>query len=385
MECFRGRAWAEIDFDAMRFNIESIKKAIRKDTKIIAVIKADAYGHGALQTASMLEREERVWGYAVATGQEALALCMNQVKKPVLILGYAFPEDYGLLLENDVRPAVYMYDAAKALSEKAVEMGKICKVHIKIDTGMARIGIVPDADGLALIRRIAQLPGLEIEGIFTHFASSDEEDTAKAYRQLKIFQEFAAKAEAALDMRIPMKHCANSAAIARMPEADMNAVRAGIILYGLWPSAEVKAEGRIRLKPVLSLRAAVIYVKTVPKGQEISYGGTFTTARETKVATISIGYGDGYPRSLSNAGYVLVKGKRAPVIGRVCMDQLMVDVTDIGDELQVGDVVTLIGADGEECITLEELGERSGRFNYEFACGLSGRIMRVYLPDMEQL
>lgn len=375
------RVWAEVDLDAVLFNIESIKKNINKDTKIIAVIKADGYGHGAEHIARMLEREEQVWGYAVATAEEAFSLREHKLSKPILILGYAFPYSYEQLIEYDIRPTVYMLDSAQMLSDAAVKIGKTCQIHIKIDTGMTRIGIYPDDDGIALIQQISKLPGLEIEGIFTHFATADEADKTKTYHQISLFKEYVNKLQQILDFQIPMKHCSNSAGIIELPEANMDAVRAGIILYGLWPSEEVKADAKIQLKPVLTLKSRIIYIKTVPKGQEISYGGTFTTERDTRVATICIGYGDGYPRSLSNTGDVLLKGKRAPILGRVCMDQFMIDVTDIDAGICVGDKVTLIGKDGDACITMEELGTLSGRFNYELACDLGKRIPRIYKLD----
>lgn len=375
------RVWAEVDLDAVLFNIESIKKNINKDTKIIAVIKADGYGHGAEHIARMLEREKQVWGYAVATAEEAFSLREHKLSKPILILGYAFPYSYEQLIEYDIRPTVYMLDSAQMLSDAAVKIGKTCQIHIKIDTGMTRIGIYPDDDGIALIQQISKLPGLEIEGIFTHFATADEADKTKTYHQISLFKEYVNKLQQILDFQIPMKHCSNSAGIIELPEANMDAVRAGIILYGLWPSEEVKADAKIQLKPVLTLKSRIIYIKTVPKGQEISYGGTFTTERDTRVATICIGYGDGYPRSLSNTGDVLLKGKRAPILGRVCMDQFMIDVTDIDAGICVGDKVTLIGKDGDACITMEELGILSGRFNYELACDLGKRIPRIYKLD----
>lgn len=375
------RAWAEIDLDALQFNIECIKKSIDKKTKIIAVIKTDGYGHGASPIARILENEEQVWGYAVATAEEAFSLREGRIRKPILILGYTFPYSYEQMIEEGVRSAVFTYEAAKELSDTAVAVGKKCKIHLKIDTGMARIGIHPDTDGVELIRQIMGLPGLEIEGIFTHFATADEADTTKTYQQMMLFKEYVERIEGRLGLAIPMKHCSNSAGIAGIPEANMDAVRAGIILYGLWPSDEVQAAGRIQLRPVLSLKSRVVYVKTVPQGQEISYGGTYTTTRDTRVATVCIGYGDGYPRSLSNCGHVLVKGQRAPVIGRVCMDQFMIDVTDIDLPVRVGDQVTLIGRDGGETITMEELGALSGRFNYELACDIGKRIPRIYKLD----
>lgn len=375
------RAWAEVNLDAILFNIESIKKNISDHTKIIAVIKTDGYGHGAEHIARILENEDRVWGYAVATAEEAFALRDSNIRKPILILGYTFPYSYERLIEDDIRPTVFMLDSAKELSDKAVMSGKKCRIHIKIDTGMTRIGIHPDDEGIELIRQIAALPGLEIEGIFTHFATADEADKTKAYGQMELFKAYTERIQKELNLDIPMKHCSNSAGIVEMPEANMDAVRAGIILYGLWPSAVVKADKKIDLEPVLSLKSRIVYVKTVPEGQEISYGGTFTTIRDTRVATICLGYGDGYPRSLSNIGYVLVKGQRAPILGRVCMDQFMIDVTDIDADICVGDKVTLIGKSGEEMISMEELGELSGRFNYELACDLGKRVPRIYKLD----
>lgn len=375
------RVWAEVDLDAIVENVNTIRNNINKETQIICVIKTDGYGHGAIPIAKALEREDGVWGYAVATAEEAHALREQNLIKPILILGYTFPYCYERIIEDEVRPAVYMYDTAKLLSEKAVSMGRSCKIHLKIDTGMTRIGMTADAEGLALIRQICELPGLEIEGIFTHFATADETDKRKTLQQLQKFQTFVEMVEQELDIQIPMKHCSNSAGILEMPQANMDAVRAGIILYGLWPSKEVQDEHKVTLVPSLTLKTRVVYVKVVPRNTEISYGGTFTTFRDTHVATLCIGYGDGYPRSLSNVGYVLVNGQKAPILGRVCMDQLMIDVTDVDGDVCVGDAVTLIGRDGEEEITMEELGELSGRFNYELSCDLGKRIPRIYKVD----
>jgi len=372
------RVWAEIDLDAIGFNIESIKKNINENTKIVAVIKADGYGHGAVMIAKRLESDSRVWGFAVATAAEAMELRNSGIQKPILILSYTFASDYQELIKKEVRLAVFTFEMASALSETAQKLGECCKVHIKVDTGMTRIGVQPDSDAIELIKRISELKNIEIEGVFTHFARADEKDKTKAYEQLDKFKSFIKQIEETTAIKIPIKHCSNSAGIAELPEANMDMVRAGIILYGLWPSKEVQEGGKIELRPALSLKSKVIYVKTVPAGREISYGGTFTTKRETRVATICIGYGDGYPRSLSNKGYVLINGQRAPILGRVCMDQFMVDVTDVTGEVQTGSVVTLIGKDGEETITMETLGALSERFNYELACDLGKRIPRVY-------
>ena len=375
------RAWAEIDLDALQFNVASIRKCIDQGTKIIAVIKTDGYGHGASQIAQLLEDERQVWGYAVATAEEAFSLRADGIQKPILILGYTFPYSYGQMISGQVRATVFTCEAAEALSDIAVASGQICRIHIKIDTGMTRIGIHPDDEGVALIRRIAGLPGLEIEGIFTHFATADEADRTKTYHQMTLFREYVDRIERDLGIRIPMRHCSNSAGIVEIPEANMDAVRAGIILYGLWPSDEVQTDGKIQLRPMLSLKSRVVYVKTVPEGQEISYGGTFTTTRDPRVATVCIGYGDGYPRSLSNLGDVIIKGQRVPILGRVCMDQFMIDVTDVRVPVRVGDQVTLIGREGDACITMEELGALSGRFNYELACDIGKRIPRIYKRD----
>ena len=375
------RVWAEVDLDAVSCNIQSIQQKIQKTTKIIAVVKTDGYGHGAIPIARLLEQNQSVWGYAVATAEEALVLRENGIRKNIMILGYTFPYSYQQLIEWEIRQTVFMYDVAQLLSQQAQNMGKVCKIHIKVDTGMTRIGIEPDAEGIAFVKKVSKLPALEIEGIFTHFATADEADKTKTYRQLQMFQAFVQQLEQKEGIYIPMKHCANSAGIAQLPEAGMDAVRAGIILYGLWPSKEVEASGEIQLKPVLSLKSRIVYIKTVPANQEISYGGTFTTTRETRIATICIGYGDGYPRSLSNIGSVLINGQRAPIAGRVCMDQFMVDVTDVSGEICIGQSVTLIGADGENTITMEEIGEQSGRFNYELACDLGKRVPRIYKLD----
>ena len=339
------RAWAEIDLDALQFNIESIKNSIDKKTKIIAVIKTDGYGHGASQIASVLEDEEQVWGYAVATAEEAFSLREGRIRKPILILGYTFPYSYEQMIEEGVRSTVFTYEAAKELSDIAVAAGKKCKIHLKIDTGMTRIGIHPDDEGMALIRKISGLPGLQIEGIFTHFATADEADRTKTYHQMTLFKEYADRVDDELGIRIPMRHCSNSAGIAGIPEANMDAVRAGIILYGLWPSQQVQKD-LVKLTPALSLYSRIIYIKEIKEGTPVSYGGTFTAPCDMRIATVPAGYGDGYPRGLSGKGYVLVHGKKAAVLGRVCMDQFMVDVTDI-PEVEEGSVAILYGSDGK--------------------------------------
>lgn len=370
------RIYATIDLDAVTWNLENMKKNISEDTKIIAVLKADAYGHGAVPIAQHIESLPYIWGMAVACVEEGIELREAGIKKPILILGYTFAEDYPTIIEHDMRPAVFTFEMAQHLSDAAVKMNQTAKIHIKIDTGMGRIGYRDMDEAVPEILKISKLPQIEIEGIFTHFARADENETTPAYIQLEKFQKFIQKLEEN-GLSIPMKHCSNSAGIIRMKEANMNAVRAGIILYGLYPSDEVEKEP-VPLRPVMELKTHISYLKTVEKGTAISYGGTFVTKKETKVATIPVGYADGYCRGLSNKGYVLIHGKKAPIIGRVCMDQFMVDVTEIKDA-KILDEVTLLGRDGKEKITLEELGNISGRFNYEFACCISKRVPRIYL------
>lgn len=370
------RVCAVVDLDAAVENMEQMRKKLCPETKMLAVIKANGYGHGAVQIAKKLEGLKYVSGYAVATVEEALQLKRNGLYKPILILGYTFPDCYSELVDQDIRPAVFRMDMARELSEEALRQGKVLHIHIKVDTGMSRIGISPDDVGLEFVRQVAELKGLNIEGIFTHFARADEKDKSNALQQFKRFTDFVERVEKELSLQIPLKHCANSAAIMELPETQMDLVRAGISLYGLWPSEEMDKSG-ISLYPLFSLYSHIVYIKTVPAGTPVSYGGTYVTEKKQRIATIPVGYGDGYPRGLSGKGEVLIRGKRAPILGRVCMDQFIVDVTEI-PEAENGDLVTLIGGDGNERITMEELGELSGRFNYELACDLGSRIPRVY-------
>ena len=369
------RIQADIDLDAFAFNLESIKNNLKEDTKIITVLKADGYGHGALPLAREAVKDPRVWGVAVATVEEAEELRQGGIRKPLLILGYTYEENYEQIAREEFRPAVFKLSMARKLSQAAVKNNTVVNVHIKIDTGMSRIGYRDLETAVPEIMEISRLPGIRIEGLFTHFARADEKKTDPAYVQFRKFQEFQ-KALEAQGLEIPICHCSNSAGIIRMPEANLNAVRAGVILYGLYPSEDVDKEP-VPLKPVMELKSHIAYIKTVEAGVQISYGGTFTTQRETRVATIPVGYADGYARGLSNKGSVLIRGKRAPILGRVCMDQFMVDVTDIPQAQELDEVV-LLGRSKDAQITMEELGELSGRFNYEFACCISKRVPRIY-------
>lgn len=370
------RVWAEVDLDAIWENMVHMKENIAEKTKILAVIKTDGYGHGGVPIAKMLEQLDFMFGYAAATYEEAHVLREAGVKKPILILGYTFPYCYEELIREEIRPAVYRRDTVEELVAAAAKVGQKAKVHIKVDTGMGRIGITPDEEGLEFVRFLMGHPELEVEGIFTHFAKSDEADKTSANHQLELFQNFIERVQTELGLAIPVKHCSNSAAILEMPQANMDMVRAGITTYGLYPSEEVRKD-IVPLRAAMSLYSHIVYCKTIHAGQSVSYGGLFTAQKDTRVATIPVGYGDGYPRSLSGKGYVLIRGKKAPILGRVCMDQFMVDISEIPGVME-GDKVTLLGVDGTERITAEELGELSGRFNYEFVCDLGKRIPRVY-------
>ncbi len=372
------RIYAKIDLDAARHNLNAVYKLIKPDTKVIAVIKTDGYGHGAIPIATELEPVEYLYGFAVATAEEALQLRRHGIQKPILILGYVFQEHYPQLIEQEIRLTVFTQEMAEQLAKDAQKLNKDVLIHIKIDTGMNRIGMQAKEESVKIIAQIASLPHIIPEGIFTHFARADEADKSAANEQLIQFEQMIKMTEAA-GIHIPYRHCANSAGIIDLPQTHMDLVRAGIILYGLWPSEEVQKE-RIDLQPVLELLSHVAYVKQLEAGKSISYGGTYTTKKTQTIATIPAGYGDGYPRSLSNQGYVLIHGKKAPIVGRVCMDQFMVDVTDI-PQVKTGDKVVLVGKDGEEVITLETLALLSGRFHYEFTCCLSKRIPRVYYKN----
>lgn len=372
------RVHADIDLDAILHNMEQMHRLIDPHTQMIAVIKTDGYGHGAIPIAREFESVDYVYGYAVATEEEALALRADDIKKPILILGYTFPEQYEALLRAEISPAIFTLESAKLLSETAVQLNVTAHIHIKLDTGMGRVGFLVSEESADVIAQISKLPHMMIEGMFTHFAKADEKDKSSANKQLAEYHHMVDMLRSR-GVEIPLKHCSNSAGILDLPQANLDLVRAGITLYGLHPSDEVHLE-RMEMQPVLSLKSRVVHVKRLPAGYGISYGATYVTPSERVIATIPVGYGDGYARSLSNCGDVLIRGKRAPICGRVCMDQFMVDVTDIPD-VCVGDTVTLIGRDGEEQITLEELGEKSGRFNYEFACDLGKRIPRVFYKN----
>lgn len=383
------RVYATVNLDAIHSNVEHMKANMEPQVKMMGVIKTDGYGHGAIPIAKELEPLEYMYGFATATIEEAFILKQSGVKKPIVVLGHTFPYCYERMVQEEIRPTVFSYDMVKQLAlvnakwnEKEQKPHPGCeirrtKVHIKVDTGMSRIGICPDEEGIRFVKQVISLPEIEIEGIYTHLARADEEDKTSAKKQVEVFQQFISQIKEVTGYDIPICHCSNSAGIIEIKEAGMNMVRAGIALYGLWP---LEKNDMITLTPAMEIKSQIIFMKEVKPGTEISYGGTFVTDRQTKIATIPVGYGDGYPRGLSNKGYVLIRGQKAPILGRVCMDQFMVDVTDI-KEVKEGDAVTLLGKDGVESITMEELGEISGRFNYELACCIGKRVPRVYIKS----
>lgn len=367
------RVKANIDLDAICENIKETRTVINPGTKIMGIIKADGYGHGAIPIARALN--ELVDEYGVAILEEGLELRRAGIQKPILILGFTPSEQHKDMIAYDIMTTVFQYDMAEKISKEACRQGKIAKIHIKIDTGMGRIGFKIEDESVDSIKRISQLPGIKIEGIFSHFSKSDETDKTFAKKQLEKFLAMV-KALEEQGVIIPTKHIANSAAIIDMPQANLDMVRSGISTYGMYPSEEVNKQ-TLKLRPAMEVKAYVIFVKTVEKGTLIGYNGTFETKRKSVIATIPVGYADGYSRALSNKGRVLIHGKVAPIIGRVCMDQFMVDVTDI-EGVKQGDVVTLVGRDGKEFISLEELGNTANSFNYEAACDFGKRIPRVY-------
>lgn len=375
------RVYAGIDLSAVIANLEAIHKRTHENTQVLAIIKTDAYGHGALPIAKAIEEVPYLWGYGVATVDEAKRLIDDGRTKPILVLGVSFDEQYETIIEYDIRSCVCDLETALTLSKLAVAKKKNCHIHIKIDTGMNRIGFQVNEETAKVIEQISVLPNICIEGIFTHFAKADEFDKTETFQQIALFRKMCDMLEEK-GITIPFKHCSNSAGIVDVPDANMNMVRAGIILYGLWPSEEVNKEN-ITLKPVMSLKSRISFLKELEAGRSISYGGTYITPSKKLIATIPVGYGDGYARGLSNAGYVLIRGQKAPICGRVCMDQFMVDVTHIKGVMQ-GDEVTLLGKDKDSQITMEELGEISGRFNYEFACLITPRVPRVYFYNPQK-
>jgi alanine racemase len=373
-----GRVFETVDLDAVRHNMEAMRANLTEGTKMIGVVKSDGYGHGSVPVAMAID--PYVWGYAVATVEEGVILRKHGIEKPILVLGVVPADGYDLLIQYGIASAVFQYKRASLLSEAALRAGKKAVIHLVVDTGMSRIGLPVTEEAADEAVKIKSLSGIEVEGLFTHFAKADETDKTATNRQMEEYRRFT---DLLLDrgVEIPILHCSNSAGILDLPAANFHAVRAGISIYGLYPSNEVDKE-TVKLRPVMGLKSVVTYIKTIAPGTAVSYGGTFVADKEMVIATIPVGYGDGYPRNLSGKGEVLIRGQRARILGRVCMDQFMVDVTDI-EGVEEDDEAVLIGKQGENEISVEDIAEACGGFHYEILCDIGKRVPRVYIQGGE--
>lgn len=368
------RVCAQIDLAAVQKNIEAIRASIRKESKLMVVLKADGYGHGAVPIAKRIDDIADAYGVAIV--EEAVELREVGIQKPILILGYTASHLYDKLIQYDITQTIFQYETAYELNEVAKKAGKTVRIHIKLDTGMSRIGFSATEQSIEEIVKISKLSNLSMEGIFTHFAKADEIDKGATTLQYQRFMEMLEQLEQR-GVRFAIRHASNTAAIIDLPEYNLDMVRCGIGTYGMYPSVDVQ-KNRVVLTPAMELKTHVSYVKELPKGVGISYNGTYVTERPMRVATIPVGYGDGYPRLLSSKGRVLIHGKSAPILGRICMDQFMVDVSDI-PQVKQNDDVTLMGRDGYECIPAEEIAGFAGTLNYEIVCEVGKRIPRVYI------
>ena len=363
-------SYVKIDLDVIARNFAAIQK--KAGVPVIAVVKADAYGHGAVQVARLLEGKCAFFG--VSSMLEALELRQAGLTTPILILGHTPPAAFADAIRLGIRPAIFRYSDALALSEEAEKQRVKAPFHFAVDTGMSRIGFQATQEAADICAKIAALPGLQPEGLFSHFATADCEDLSRSREQISRFDAFDAMLKQR-GIQIPIRHLDNSAGLMNF-DHHYEMVRSGIVTYGLYPSNEV-SEDLLPLTPALSWHSRVTHVKLLEPGRQISYGGTFVTEKPTMVATVPVGYADGYRRCLSSRFYVLIRGKRAPILGRICMDQLMVDVTDIPN-VQPEDPVVLVGKDGDEKITMEQISAEAYSFNYEFVCGISRRVPRIY-------
>ena len=363
--------WVEIDLDAIEQNFEAVCK--KAAVPAMAVIKADAYGHGAIPVARLLQDKCAFFG--VSSMLEAMELRQAGLRTPILILGYTPVHAFPAAIREGIRPTIFRWEDALALSKAAVEAGITAPFHFAVDTGMSRIGFQPTEKSADICAKIAQLPGLNAEGLFSHFATADCEDLSRAGKQAERFARFDAMLKER-GVEIPIRHLDNSAGLMNF-DRHYEMVRSGIVTYGMYPSGEVSPE-LLALKPALKWLSRITHIKTLPAGREIGYGGTYVTTKDTVVATIPVGYADGYRRNLSGRFHVLIRGRKAPILGRICMDQLMVDVTGIPDAA-LHDQVVLVGQSEEETITVEEIAEVADSFNYEFVCGISRRVPRIYI------
>ena len=371
-------AWAEINLSNLDYNIKNIRRKVGEDREIIGVIKADGYGHGSVEVAEVL-RKNGVKTFAVAALSEVVKLRENGVKEEIIMLGLT-PDLYAdTIAEYDVTPVVCSLANASAISRAAEKAGKTVSGLVAIDTGMGRIGYLPDdPKALEEIKNMETLPGFKIKGIFSHFATADAADKTYAKEQERRYNAFCEKAEAA-GIQVPMKTFANSAAIMELPSVHFDAVRPGIILYGCYPSAEVD-KNQLSLKPVMSVKANIVHLKKIAKGETVSYGRKYTAPRESLIATLALGYADGYPRPYSAVGKVIVNGCIAPIAGNICMDQCMIDVTEVPD-VKLGDEVIIMGSDGKNTILADDIGDATGTINYEIVCAFGQRLPKVYITE----
>lgn len=372
-------AWAEINLDNLAHNFKEIKRLVGDNVLVTSVIKADAYGHGAVEVAKVL-KECGSDKFAVATLSEAMELRKSGIDEDILILGYTPKNQSNILVEYDISQAIYNFENAKAISQEAEKQNKIAKIHIKVDTGMGRLGYLPEYRSIEEIVQLFKLPNIKVEGIFSHFARADEIDKTSSKEQFSKFEYFIEKLKDR-GIEISIKHIANSAAVIDLPQYHLDMVRAGIILYGLYPSNFIERE-KIDLKTVMTLKTTVSNLKILDAGEGISYGHKFITTRPTKIATLPIGYADGFSRRLSGKAQASIKGKRVPVVGSICMDQCMLDVSDIED-VNIGDEVILFGDGSANEPSIDEVAEMLGTINYEIVCMISRRVPRVYVKNNE--
>ncbi|MDA3734116.1 alanine racemase [Niameybacter massiliensis] len=375
MLSLRPRVVAEVSTEAIRHNYHEIRKVIPHNTQIMSIVKADGYGHGAIEIAKIFQ-DEGADCFAVAIAKEGEELREAGIEKPILVLGYTPAADIEALIQYDLTQTVFSYEMAEFISEEAAKFNKSVNVHIKVDTGMGRIGFLADPQSVEEIKRIATLPNINMEGIFTHFSTADESDPSYTKEQWSIFTGFLNELHEA-GIEFPIVHAANSAAVMVHSYAYVNMVRPGIIMYGYYPSDYLFGK-KINLQPAMTLKTQVVHVKTLGEGHYIGYGRKFCTPREMKVATIPIGYADGYSRRLSNKGRVLIRGQYANVLGNICMDQFMVDVTHI-DDISVGDEVVVFGSQGDKTVSIEELARLTDTINYEIMCMIGKRVPRIYV------
>lgn len=371
------RSFACINLDAIKSNFDSLKSRVPSGVKTMAVVKANAYGHGAVRVAKTLEKKADF--FAVAVIEEAIELRDGGIKNPILILSYTSPYQFEALINNELIPSIYRYEDAEMLSQEACRLGKTAVIHIAVDTGMSRIGFKDCEESADTVKKISELPNIRIEGIFSHFACADAEDKACALGQKKRFDNFISMLEER-GLTIPVKHICNSASIIDF-DFSYDMVRMGISLYGLYPSDEVKKDS-VSLTPAMEVVSHIIHIKEIEAGTGVGYGHIYIAPEKRKIATVCIGYADGFNRAFSNKGYVLINGKKAPITGKVCMDQIMVDITDIEDA-KIGDHVIIMGSSNGETITAEQLGQMCESFNYEVVCTFLPRVMRLYYENGE--